>query len=134
MSIKSFYHSIKSILSRLYSMSYIIYLIFYILYFISYILCLVFYVLYFISYILCLIFYVLYFMSCILCLVSCIYIFVNSVHFFCYTLHKYIIRYCKPSISNNNKSRCQGQKHTTLINVDCFDIRAHTSTLCFYSC
>ena len=111
MSIKSFYHFIKSILSRLYSMSYIIYLIFYILYFMSYILCLVFYVLYL------------------------VYIFLwTQFTFFSYTLHKYIIRYYKLSISNNNKSKCQGQKLTTLINMDCSDLRAHTSTLCFYSC
>lgn len=86
------------------------------------------------SYIIYLIFYILYFTSYILCLVSYIYIFLNSVHFFSYTLHKYIIRYYKPSISNNNKYRCQNQKHTTFINMDCPDLRAHTSTLCFYPC
>ena len=86
------------------------------------------------SYIIYLIFYISYFISYILCLVSYIYFFELSSLFFSYTLHKYIIRYYKPSISNNNKSRCQGQKHTTLINMDCPDLRAHTSTLCFYSC
>lgn len=82
------------------------------------------------SYIIYLIFYILYFMSCILY----IYFFELSSLFFSYTLHKYIIRYYKPSISNNNKYRCQNQKHTTFINMDCPDLRAHTSTLCFYPC
>ena len=69
-------------------------------------------------------------MSCILYIFFC----ELSSLFFSYTLHKYIIRYYKPSISNNNKSRCQGQKPKTLINMDYSDLRAHTSTLCFYSC
>lgn len=65
------------------------------------------------SYIIYLILYILYFISYILCLVSYIYFFELSSLFFSYTLHKYIIRYYKPSISNNNKSKCQG-KNTRL--------------------
>ena len=66
-------------------------------------------------------------MSCIL------YIYFFELSSLFLVIH-FINTYYKPSISNNNKYRCQNQKHTTFINMDCPDLRAHTSTLCFYPC